>query len=330
MLILAGDIGGTNTRLAIFQNSTTQKLEAIAEQVYPSGDYGSLNEIIDQFLQSQRLTVSLSCFGIAGPIIKQSCQATNLPWTIHAQEITERFSLQHTWLLNDLEANAWGIGALGVGDFHILNPGDPQRGGNASIISAGTGLGEAGLYWDGEMHRPFPSEGGHTDFSPGNALEFALMDYLARDYGRVSWERVVSGPGLLAIHDFLRERLDTAVPDWLVQEMESKGGPRAISEAAIQAQDPVCVQALDLFIELYGREAGNHALKLMATGGVYLGGGIAPKILSRLTAGGFMHGFSNKGRMRPLVEAMPVKIILNDKAALLGAARYASLAAEAQ
>jgi glucokinase len=262
---------------------------------------------------------------VAGPVIDQTCDATNLPWRISAAQIRKRFGFEQCWLLNDLEANAWGIGALDDQDLAVLNAGKPEARGNASIIAAGTGLGEAGLYWDGRMHRPFASEGGHSDFGPSNRLEFALFEQLADQFGRVSWERIVSGPGLETIYTFLREYHATLTPAWLDREMQDKGLAPAISKAALEQRDPLCVEALDLFTRLYAREAGNHALKIMATGGVYLGGGIAPQILPRLQQRDFIQTFFDKGRMRPLMEAMPVKVILNDKAALLGAARFAAL-----
>lgn len=325
MELLAGDIGGTNTRLAIYHTDDGASFEALAEQTFPSREFQTLEQILKLFLDSTHAATKRACFGIAGPIIDQTCDATNLPWQISAQSIKEEFGLQSCWLLNDLEANAWGIDALTEKDFHILNQGQPGRLGNASIISAGTGLGEAALYWDGRMHRPFPSEGGHTDFSPSNKLEYELYEFLAEQYGHVSWERLVSGPGLENIYAFLRHHRSLLEPEWLHQEIGRLGAAPVISETAMAKRDPVCEEALDLFVSLYAREAANHALKIMASSGVYLGGGIAPKILSRLEQADFLQAFFNKGRMRHLMEAMPVKVILNDKAALLGAARFAAL-----
>ena len=325
MELLAGDIGGTNTRLAIFRTGDGATFEAISEQIFPSRDFQTLEQILNTFLQAEQTDVTRACFGIAGPIIDQTCDATNLPWRISAASIRNEFGFQNCWLLNDLEANAWGIGALAEEDFHTLNKGQPGRMGNASIISAGTGLGEAGLYWDGQIHRPFSSEGGHTDFSPSNRLEFDLHEYLAEQYGHVSWERLVSGPGLKNIHAFLRHYHNSTEPEWLQQKISQSGAAPAISEAALAKHDPICEQALNLFVTLYAREAANHALKIMARHGVFLGGGIAPKILPRLQQADFLQAFFSKGRMRHLVEAMPLRVILNDKAALLGAARYATL-----
>lgn len=325
MQLLAGDIGGTNTRLAIYRTAGQNHYAPLREQVFPSQQYADFEAILESFLSASQQPINRACFGVAGPVIEQTCNATNLPWQLSAAQIRQRFGFEQCWLLNDLEANAWGIGALREEDFAVLNAGQPGARGNASIISAGTGLGEAGLYWDGEMHRPFASEGGHTDFSPSNPLEFALFEQLAAQHGRVSWERIVSGPGLETIYTFLQDYRTSSTPAWLSQEMQTKGAAPVISSMALQQRDPLCVEALDIFAQLYAREAGNHALKLMATGGVYLGGGIAPQILPRLQQSDFIHTFCDKGRMRQLMEAMPVKVILNDKAALLGAARFAAL-----
>lgn len=326
MQILAGDIGGTNTRLTLYQASASQQPDVISEAVYASRDFSDLSAVLNAFFSwTGKQTVARACFGIAGPVIDQTCNATNLPWRVSAAEIRKTFGFEQTWLINDLEASAWAIDALRDDDLHLLHRGQPLAKGNRSIVSAGTGLGEAGLYWDGGQYHPFPSEGGHADFSPTNLLEYELLEWLAYQYGHVSWERLVSGPGLENIYRFLHSYEQTLMPDWLQREAETKGLAPAISAAALSDHDATSREALDLFVRLYGREAGNHALKLMATGGVYLGGGIAPGILDHLKQGGFMRAFLDKGRMRPLMESMPVWVILNDKASLLGAARYALL-----
>jgi glucokinase len=326
MQILAGDIGGTNTRLAHFQVDSTPSLTLLAEKTFSSASADNLSTLLSQFLaQLHNHRIEKVCIGIAGPVVDQTCDTTNLPWRVSAREIKQAFDFDRVWLLNDLEANAWGIDALQESDFYRLNPGQEETQGNRSIISAGTGLGEAGMVWDGKRHQPFASEGGHTDFSPNTALEFELQQWLAKRHGHVSWERLVSGPGLADLYTFLLGDHGQQTPEWLSGEMSRQGLAPAISHAALADRDPLCSEALDLFLTLYGREAGNHALKLMASGGVYLGGGIAPRILPRLKSGGFLSAFFDKGRMRPLMEAMPVRVILNEKAALLGAARYASL-----
>jgi len=235
--------------------------------------------------------------------------------------------LRHVWLLNDLEASAHGIDALAPEDLLILHPGVADAAGNAALIAAGTGLGEAGLYWDGRRHRPFASEGGHATFAPTTDLETALHAHLRARFGHVSWERILSGPGLVHLYTFLRAHRRAGEPAWLTEEMAAGDAAAAITRAGLDGRSPVCSEALDLFVTLYGREAGNLALKLMATGGVYVGGGIAPRIQARLRGPAFVDAFRAKGRMASLLEAIPVRVILQDAAPLLGAARYAAMAA---
>jgi glucokinase len=321
MRVLAGDIGGTKTRLAVFDVHGTC-LETLTERSYSSGDYSGLEDIVRDFLGGTRSECRQACFGIAGPVQHGRAQATNLPWVVEEQPMAALFGFKRVALINDLEANAWGIGALRENDFCPLNAGNPAAAGNACIVSAGTGLGEAGLYWDGQRHWPFACEGGHANFSPSSDLEIELLQFLRERFGRVSWERVVSGKGLVNIHDFLRIRRGVPAPSWLRKELSAADPAAAISRAAINERDTLCAEALNLFIYLYGAEAGNHALKIMATGGVYLGGGIAPKNLEQFKGPLFMQGFLDKGRMQPLLEAMPVKIIINDRTALYGPALY--------
>jgi glucokinase len=321
MRVLAGDVGGTKTRLAVFDVQGTC-LDTVTEHSYPSGSYNRLENIVQEFLGGTRSDCRHACFGIAGPVQRGRVQTTNLPWIVEEQALADLFGFERVVLINDLEANAWGIDALREDDFYLVNAGTPDAEGNACIVSAGTGLGEAGLYWDGQRHWPFACEGGHVDFSPSTDLEIALLEYLRERLGHVSWERVVSGMGLVNVHDFLRAHRRVATPSWLREEMSTGDAAAAISRAAMDDRDALCVEAMDLFIHLYGVEAGNHALKIMATGGVYLGGGIAPKNLERFKGPGFMQGFLDKGRMQPLLEAMPVKIILNDRTALFGPALY--------
>jgi glucokinase len=326
MQILAADVGGTNTRLAHYQVASTSDLVLLDERVFSSTAAANLSAIVSQFLdQLGDYKIERACIGIAGPVIDQTCNTTNLPWRVSAAQIRDHFGFGQAWLMNDLEANAWGIEALQESDFFILNSGREQRQGNRSIISAGTGLGEAGITWNGLAYQPFASEGGHTDFSPATVLEFELHHWLAERYGHVSWERLVSGPGLENLYHFLLEHGGQPIPEEISRLISQRGVAPAVSHAALEGRDPLCLETLDLFLHLYGREAGNHALKMMATGGVYLGGGIAPRILSRLKNGPFLQAFFDKGRMRPLMETMPIRVILNDKAALLGAARYAAL-----
>jgi glucokinase len=320
--VLSGDIGGTKTRMAIF-DVAGRKPRSVTERTYPSGDYTSLNDIIEDFLNAGDTRPDAACFGVAGPVRNNTVDVTNLPWQISAAEIANRFGLQRVALLNDLEANAWGLRALDNKDFRILNAGGEHHAGNAAIIAAGTGLGEAGMYRDGDHWRPFATEGGHTDFSPGSELEIELLRFLMARYGHVSWERLVSGPGLVNIHDFLVHYRQHPVPDWLKEDMRIKEPAAAISRAGQSGRDAICVESLELFVHLYGVEAGNLALKMMASGGVYLGGGIAPKILEQLENGAFMAAFRAKGRMQGLLEQMPVRVILNDRTALYGPAVFA-------
>ena len=346
MKVLAGDIGGTKTNLGIFevdlQQVSSQQVKSLFELTYASGDYDSLEEIIEHFLSElvlsqvkpnkAELTITSACFGVAGPVDNNYCEVTNLPWIVDARLMQQRFGWPSVNLLNDLEANAWGIACLDENDIIVLNDvqldkveGASQKAaaGNVSIIAAGTGLGEAGMFWTGEQHIPFASEGGHTDFSPGTEEEFRLYQFLSKKYhGHVSWERIVSGMGLENLYQFLCYEDESQPPAWLTQDMR-KDAAAAISTAALAGKDKLCTRALDWFVHLYGVEAGNHALKIMSKGGVYLGGGIAPKIINKLQSGKFMQAFCNKGRMQHLLEAMPVKVIMNDKTALYGPALYA-------
>ncbi len=324
-MILAGDVGGTNTRLAVFDDNGG-RLTPTAEATFPSREHGSLEAVLRKFRAAHPFPVDRACVGVAGPVRQGRSDATNLPWLVDSRLVAEELGLKRVELINDLEANAWGIGVLERDDLAVLNAGAPDAGGNQAIISAGTGLGEAGLIWDGTRHRPFATEGGHSDFAPRNHLEMELLDYLLKQFQRVSYERVVSGPGLLNIYRFLRDTGRGEEPAWLAGRMRDQDPGAVISQAALDGKSDLCAQALDLFVSLYGAEAGNLALKVLATGGVYLGGGIAPKILSKLKDPNFLNAFTAKGRLKPLLQAIPVRVILNDKTALLGAARCAAMA----
>jgi glucokinase len=323
-MILAGDVGGTKTILAAFQPGGR---EPAFEATYPSREHGSLHDILDTFVARYRPRLEGACLGIAGPVKDGRTRATNLPWLVDAAAVAHQLGIREAYLINDLEANAWGIPALRPEDFATLNVGAPGASGNAAIIAAGTGLGEAGLYWDGQRHHPFATEGGHTDFAPRDELESDLLRYLLARHEHVSVERLVSGPGLANVYAFLRDTGRGEEPDWLAEAMARDDVGQVISSAAREGRSPLCVQALDVFMSLYGAEAGNLALKTMSTGGMYLGGGIAPKNLWKIQDGSFMKAFAAKGRMRPILEAMPVRVILNQRTALLGAALCASLGA---
>jgi glucokinase len=323
-MILAGDIGGTNTRLALI-DATDGELKIVAEKTFPSRERTSLEAAIAEFLSIHSSTLTRASFGIAGPVRNGRCEATNLPWVVDSKNVAKRLHLKHVGLINDLEANAYGINVLQSKDFVILNKGARNATGNMAIISAGTGLGEAGMYWDGKAHRPFASEGGHVDFAPRNHLEMELLNYSLSRYRRVSYERLVSGPGLVNVYQFLRDTGKANEPSWLAEQLRHGDPAPIISQQGLEGKSLLCLQALELFVSLYGAEAGNLALKIMATGGVYLGGGIAPKIISKLKEPEFMNAFTAKGRMRPLLQDIPVRVIMNPKTALLGAARHAAL-----
>jgi len=321
-MILAGDIGGTHARLAFF-DVLNGHFNLVSASVFPSREYSGLDEIVAKFVSSSSARPQTACFGVAGPVRNGRVEASNLPWTIESKRLANELKLSKTFLINDLEANAWGIPALDPKDLVPLNQVADKVAGNQAVISAGTGLGEAGMYWDGKQYHVFASEGGHGDFAPNNEIEVELLQYLRARFGHVSYERVISGPGLVNVFLFLRDTGRGVEPSWLTDEMTRTDPAAAISQAALQGKCPLCEQAVDLFVSIYGAEAGNLALKLMATGGVYLGGGIAPKMLPKLSGPLFMQAFVSKGRLQPLLEAIPVKVITNDSTALLGAARCA-------
>jgi glucokinase len=323
-MILAGDIGGTHARLAYFQPQNGHLL-LVSERTFPSREHSELGEIVGQFLDDSGTRPEAACFGVAGPVRNGRVETSNLPWVIEQSRLAKQIRLPATLLINDLEASAWGIGALADGDLVPLNCVSTPAVGNQAVIAPGTGLGEAGLFWDGRRHHVFACEGGHTDFGPQGDLQIELVRFLAARFGHVSYERILSGPGLVNVYEFLRdsgcgkESAEFAVT-------LKKGDPAAvISRAALDGTPALAVKALDLWIAVYGAEASNLALKVMATGGLFLAGGISPKILAKLTGPVFMENFLVKGRMRPLVESIPVQVVTNEKAGLLGAARCAAV-----
>jgi len=330
-LILAGDIGGTNTRLALYDAATgggPDGLRQVAVEKTASKEHAGLGEIARAFLarHAPGAPIEAAGFGIAGPVRDGRCVATNIPWVIDARALEEMLGLRPrtVTLMNDLEANAHGIGGLATSDFLSLREGALDPSGSKAIISAGTGLGEAGLVRvDGRLV-PFATEGGHATFAPRDETEIELLRYLLRTRAHVSWEHVLSGPGLVNVYSFLRDTGRGVEEPSLRDEIASGDAAGAISRAALKGSSPLASRALDLFVSLYGHEASNLALRTMATDGVYLGGGIAPRIVERLKAGGFAEAFVGVGRMKPVLEAIPVYVILNDGAALLGAARAAA------
>jgi len=327
-MILGGDIGGTHTRLAVFDDDG-RKQAGQPDRTYPSREHAGLEVIVRRFLDETGVRVAAACFGVAGPVKNGRCVATNLPWVVDAADLTRDLGAR-AWVINDLEATAWGLAALLPNEVAELSPGAQDAAGNIAVVAAGTGLGEAGMYWDGKRHHPFATEGGHANFAPDDDLEDELLTWLRKRIGgQVSWERVVSGPGLVSVYEFLRDSGRGEEPTWLADALRQGDPGATISSLALEGKSPLCVAALDRFVGLYGSEAGNAALKLMATGGVYLGGGIAPRIVPQLKDGTFLGRFLAKGRMRPLLESMPVRVVLNDQAGLLGAGRCAAVLARA-
>jgi glucokinase len=326
-LVLAGDIGGTKTSLALF-SVRGEKLHVESTRTFPSKTYSGLTPTLKEFLAGENHPIDAACFGIAGPVVDGSVRTTNLPWIIDTAELRRAMKLDAIWLLNDLEAAAYGIITLANDEFFTLNEGEPRQSGTKALIAAGTGLGQALLYDDGKHFRPLASEGGHGDFAPRNELEIELLRHLIGRFGHASYERVVSGPGLLNIYRFFKESRGLAEPKWLTDRFAANDDDSAvISQTALAGEAEICVKSLDLFVSVYGAEAGNLALRAKSVRGLYIGGGIAPKILAKLKDGAFMRAFLDKGRYTDLLAAIPVKVVLNDRAALRGAAFYAAFIA---
>jgi glucokinase len=324
-MILAGDIGGTKTVLALFEE-TSDGLREVRDETFASKDYKSLVDILAKFVpQPLPSSLRVACFGVAGPVVDGRCQTTNLPWILEEPALAQASGAARVKLLNDLEAAAYGMLFLRPDELCVLNAGSQRRcQGNIAVIAAGTGLGEALLYWDGKQHHPIASEGGHTDFAPRTDQEIDLLRYLrAKLGGRVSYERVLSGPGLSHIYGFLRDSGYAGEPNWLVEKLRSDDPNVVITQCGLAGEHPLCVAALEMFCSLYGAEAGNLALKGLAIGGVFIGGGIAREILPALQQGGFMRSFTDKGRFTELLQGIQVTVALNPRAPLLGAAHFA-------
>jgi glucokinase len=320
-MILAGDIGGTKTNLGLF-DLVDGALTPRHQQSFPSKTYPGLESIIQEFMSGQE-AVTAACFGIAGPIIEGRSVTPNLPWIVEGQSLGALLKLDSVSLINDLEATAHGIAELEAEEFVTLNEGTPEVG-NAALIAAGTGLGAASLFWDGKELTPSASEGGHVDFAPRNQLEIQLLEKLLSRYQHVSVERVLSGPGLFVIYEFLRDIAYAKESPAIAERFKLHDASSVIANAALAGESQLCVKALDMFAVIYGAVAGNVALQLKAIAGVYVGGGIAPKIIDKLKDGSFMKAFTDKGRLSSLLEAVPVRVIMNDETALLGSARVAA------
>jgi glucokinase len=323
-MILAGDVGGTKVHLALY-DFAGGKLKQVRDDKVPSQEFASLDAVVGSFLKAgEREQIVAACFGCPGPVKDGRLKLTNLAWTLDERDLETSLGIEHIFLINDLEANGYGIPELAAESVVTLHDGDAAAVGNRGLIAAGTGLGEALLIWDGKKHRPIPSEGGHCDFAARTDREIALLEYLRKTLnGRVSWERVVSGIGIKNIYSYLRDVEKIEEPEWLRDRMAKEDPNAVIGECAEDGSSVLCAETMQTFAAAYGAETGNIALKVLATGGMYLGGGIAPKSLKTLGAGGFVQAFLDKGRLSPVVAAMPVRVILDDTCALKGAAAYA-------
>ncbi|HVB82966.1 MAG TPA: glucokinase [Candidatus Binataceae bacterium] len=323
--VLAGDIGGTKTLLGLYRVEGGAPA-LLREKLYATRDFKTLEEVASDFL-SGAWAIDAACFGVPGPVIGGVSHATNVPWTMEERALARALGVPGARLINDLEATAYGMLQLKESEIAVLQRGDPPAArAPIAVIAAGTGLGEAALVplEDGRW-RSVASEGGHTDFAPRGREQIELLEYLSGEFDHVSFERVLSGPGLVNIYKFLRSRAPDAEPQWLTEEFAGATDMAAtISTAALDGRDPRCVEALRIFTDIYGAEAANLALKFMALGGVYIGGGIAPKILATLVAGGFVRSFRAKGRLDKVLARVPLRVSLNPAAALAGAARCAT------
>ena len=316
--ILAADIGGTKVNIALYR-AEGESLHVVDEKRYVSKDHSSLSEIVHDFTEG-RLPDRISA-AVAGPVVDGKSRLTNLPWVLDSAVMSKEWKVP-VHFINDLEATAYGLAGLGKEELAVLAAGDPAASGNIAIIAPGTGLGEAGLYWDGEAYHPFATEGGHSDFAPRTREDVELFFLLQEQFGHVSWERVVSGMGIKNIFQCLVRHRRETVPEWLAQRMQDGDPAAVISEAALKHEDLLCAETMDLFIRYLATEASSLVLKLMATGGLYIGGGIPPKILPLLQSEIWKKNFDNNGRMHELSDRVPVRVILNDKMALQGAAYY--------
>src|ERR1017187_544259 len=321
-MILAGDVGGTKVHLALY-DFIDGKLRHTRDKQFPAKEYSGLEVIVKEFLGADK--VSAACFGVRGPVRDGRLRLTNLPWTLDSRELAAGLVIDHVFLINDLEANGYGIAELSDGQIFTLSEGDASQIGNRALVAAGTGMGEGFLVWNGRSHVPYPSEGGHVDYAPRNEDEIDLLRFLKQKYnGRVSYERVVSGMGLTNIYEFLREVRGMEEPAWLARRISDAADPNTvITELALAAKSEICEKTLEMFVSAYGAEAGNLALKVLSVGGMYIGGGIAPRILEKLKDGTFIKAFTDKGRLSQLLINMPVRIILESRAALMGAAASA-------
>jgi glucokinase len=321
--VLAGDIGGTKTNLAMYQG-TEDGLTLLKQERYPSEEYTSFIDVLKKFLRdNSNATPDAVCLGVAGPVLEGTVELTNLGWMLDVADVKKELGIERAALLNDLEVTAYGLAGLQADDFITIHPGNESSRGNMAIVAPGTGLGEAGLYWSGRSHHPFATEGGHCDFAPRTDLDIEFFTFLREKYGVVSWERVVAGPAIADIYTFLRDVKKRPEPGWLTAELEQQQDDSAvISKAAVQQKAPICIETMEHFVRYLAHESANLVLKMKAVGGLFLGGGIPPKIAPLLQQPAFMQHYMDCDRMQHLLEGIPVRIIKNDKTALIGAAWY--------
>lgn len=320
-MILAGDVGGTTTRLGCFPVED-EACVPVAQCNVPTRNYPALEAILEEFLSGRAVQLRGVCLGVAAPVVEGRTQPVNLPWVVETQALQRLLGLEAVWLINDMEATAYGTQVLSEGASAVLQSGQPAPRGNLVVIAPGTSLGEATLIWDAQGYRAIASEGGHADYAPRSATELALYASLAKTVGHVSYARVLSGPGLHTIYQFLKAEGVGEEPPWLADQLLNRDPSECISAAALEGRSRLCAQAVDLFVSILGAEAGNLALRSMARGGVYVGGGIAPRILEKLRDGTFLKAFVDKGRLKPLLSTIPVRVILEEQAALYGAASH--------
>jgi glucokinase len=328
-MILAGDVGATKVDLSLCKFDGGQQL-TVHEHKYAARDFPGLQVVVEKFIEEckqttdQPVDVLAACFGVPGPVRHGRLKLTNLPWELDSSQLAVDLKIKHVFLINDLEANGYGIAELTPDQIFVLSPGDPAAEGNRGLIAAGTGLGEAILVWNGQNHVPIASEGGHSDFAARNDDEIELLRYLQKTLGgRVSSERVISGLGLANVYAFCRDVKGLEEPAWLKDRMHTEDPNAVIGELGESGASELCVKALDIFVSAYGAEAGNLALKILSVGGMYVGGGIAPKLLKKMQDGAFIKAFTDKGRLSDLLVQTPVRLILESRAALMGAAAYA-------
>jgi glucokinase len=317
-IVLAGDIGFTKTNLALFKTSG-DGFTIMHEAHYISHQYNNMMDLSDDFLKGLLPPDSI-CLGVAGPVLGGHVKLSNLHWDIDREELSNHYKINRINIINDLEANAYGLAMLSDKDIVTIHEGNKTPAGNASVIAPGTGLGEAGIFWDGNAFFPFATEGGHCDFAPRDQFDVELYNYLAKQFGHVSWERLICGPGILNIYKFLRDEKKMDEPNWLREKMENNDTPEVISENVPQSE--ICKETMQLFIRYLAYESANLVLKMKATGGLFIGGGIAPKNISLFQDNLFYNSYRKSGRLNYLLEGVPIKMIMNPKTALLGAAWY--------